>query len=558
MHTLLKDWLSNATEDTDLLAELSSLRDQGDEAGIHDRFYRELSFGTGGLRGVIGAGTNRMNIYTVRKATKGVASWLGSGTSVAIAYDSRRNSALFAREAARVLAAQGITAWLYPRLMPTPALSFAVRHLGCEAGICITASHNPAQYNGYKVYGHDGCQITLGDAERILHCMEGIDPFQDVKTIPLAEGLEKGYIRWIGEDTMDAFLAAVLSQSTRPSASVPFRIVYTPLNGAGRECVTRTLTAAGFTDITLVPEQAEPDENFTTCPYPNPEVGEALRYGLALCQSVQPDLLLATDPDCDRVGVAVKHEGKYQLLSGNEVGVLLLDYLCKWRRQSGMLPDHAVAVTTVVSTDMADLVARRYQVELRRVLTGFKYIGEQIGLLEQEGEARRFILGFEESNGYLTGTHVRDKDAVNASLVICEMARNYKALGQTLVDVLAALYAEYGYYQNELCVFTFEGAEGMRTIAETMSRLRQSPPQEIAGFSVLECVDYESGIDGESGAPELPPTDMLSFLLERGKLIVRPSGTEPTLKMYLSVSAKNRLAAQERMKKLKDAVNALV
>ncbi|MCD8008050.1 MAG: phospho-sugar mutase [Clostridiales bacterium] len=442
-------WRSQADLDPELASELAEL--QNDEAEIKDRFYRELAFGTGGLRGIIGAGTNRMNVYTVRKATQGLANYL-NGTnlpkSVAIAYDSRIKSDLFARETAQVLAANGITAYLYPRLEPTPALSWAVRYLSCEAGVCITASHNPAQYNGYKVYGADGCQITLETASKIQGCIEQVDCFRDVKTADFAAALETGTIQIIPEDCLNAFLDAVLAQRVGDGAGISdLKLVYTPLCGSGLECVIRLLDKLGVTQVTVVPEQEQPDGTFPTCPYPNPEIREAMEKGLELCSKIKPDLLLGTDPDCDRCGVAVPDgqagsvaqggtkrrkcrltaevplDGSgYQLLTGNELGVLLLDYVCRARQAAGTMPQDPVAVTTIVSTPMADPVAAKYGVELRRTLTGFKFIGEQIGLLEKEGHPERYLFGFEESYGYLSGSHVRDKDAVNAALMVCEAA----------------------------------------------------------------------------------------------------------------------------------------
>ena len=421
-------WLEKAAGHPALHEELEAIR--GDDAAIEDRFYRELEFGTGGLRGVLGAGTNRMNVFTVGKATQGYANYLKAhfaAPSVAIAYDSRINSRLFAETAAGVFAANGIRVYIYPRLMPTPSLSFAVRDLRCDGGVVVTASHNPAKYNGYKVYGADGCQITTEAAAAIQSEIDRVDPFADVCALDFAEGLTSGIIAYIGEDTVERYLAAVSTASLLPeSFSRSASIVYTPLNGTGISCVPRCLRAHGFTNITIPPEQAEPDGAFPTCPYPNPEIREALSVGLRLAEETGSELLLATDPDCDRCGVAVPDKaGGYRLLTGNEIGVLLLDYLCRQRLQNGAMPENPVAVTTIVSTDMADAVARKYGVELRRTLTGFKFIGEQIGLLEREGHPERFVFGFEESYGYLSGTHVRDKDGVNAVLLVCEAADWY-------------------------------------------------------------------------------------------------------------------------------------
>ncbi len=553
MTDTLTRWLKNATEDPDLLAELNALQEAGDEAGLHDRFYRELAFGTGGLRGVIGAGTNRMNIYTVRKATQGLASYLkasGLPQSVAIAYDSRRKGGLFARETARVLAANGITAWLYPRLEPTPALSWAVRYLGCGAGVCVTASHNPAQYNGYKVYGADGCQITLDAARQILARIDAVDCFDGVRTVGFEEALAEGAVRYIPEECIDAFVEAVYAQRVGSGEGVAdLKLVYTPLNGAGLECVKKLLARLGVTHCTVVPEQERPDGDF-----PNPEIREAMEKGLELCGKVRPDLLLGTDPDCDRCGAAVPDgRGGYRLITGNEMGVILLDYICRTRAALGTLPAAPVAVTTIVSTGMADPICKKYGVELRRTLTGFKFIGEQIGLLEAAGEEKRFIFGFEESYGYLSGAHVRDKDAVNATLLVCEAAAWYAKQGKTLLDAVNALYDEFGWYKNELLSFAFEGESGMHTMQRLMEGLRSDPPKAIAGQAVEQVVDYAAEGTG------LPKADVLEFRLAgSGKFMVRPSGTEPKIKAYLSVVGENEEAAQAAIKALAGAARALL
>ncbi len=535
--TIMEDfwrWRERAAEDPDLVSELSALEAAHDEAGIGDRFYRDLAFGTGGLRGVLGAGPNRMNLYVVRRATQGLCDYLraaGLPLSAAIAYDSRIKSDLFAREAARVLAANGVTAWLYPRLEPTPALSWAVRYYGCGAGVCVTASHNPAKYNGYKVYGPDGCQITLEAAAAVQEAISQVDLFDGVKLCSFEEGLAAGTIRMIGEDCLDVYLEAVRTQSVSDSGDLDLKVVYTPLNGAGLECVTRILRMIGVRDVTVVPEQEHPDGHFPTCPYPNPEIREAMERGLALCKSVRPDLLLGTDPDCDRMGAAVPDGDGYRLITGNEMGVLLLDYICRRRIERGTMPKRPVAVTTIVSTDMADAVAAKYGVELRRTLTGFKFIGEQIGRLEAAGEADRYIFGFEESYGYLSGGHVRDKDAVNASMLACEMTAWYRARGMTLAQALDALYAEFGCWQNALHSFTFEGASGMEKMRGVMEALRSRPPKALAGQAVTGRADY---LTGEGVMRDLPRSDVLEFRTETGKALVRPSGTEPKLKLYLS------------------------
>ena len=539
-------WRSRPDLDPALAAELASI--EGDEAAITDRFYRDLAFGTGGLRGVLGAGTNRMNIYTVRKATQGLADYLNATDlpkRVAIAHDSRHNGDLFARETARVLAANGITACLYPRLEPTPALSWAVRYLGCGAGVCVTASHNPAKYNGYKVYGSDGCQITLEAAEKILAAIEAVDIFEGVRLADYDKAMQDGLIQLIGEDCLDAFVDAVYAQRVGDGEGIGrLNLVYTPLNGSGLECVRKLLGKLGVTHVTDVPEQEKPDGDFPTCPYPNPEIREAMQKGLELCDKVHPDLLLGTDPDCDRCGTAVPDgKGGYRLITGNEMGIILLDYICRTRLARGTMPKDPVAVTTIVSTDMATPVAKKYGVELRRTLTGFKFIGEQIGNLEAEGHAERFIFGFEESYGYLSGGHVRDKDAVNATLLVCEAAAWYAAQGKTLLDAIEGLYKEYGYYRNALSSFTFEGESGMHTMQALMAGLRKDPPKEIAGYAVETALDYEAEGTG------LPKADVLEYRLAGGhKFMVRPSGTEPKIKVYMSAVADSEAAA--------DAVNA--
>ena len=531
-------WLERAVDDSDLIEELRGLDPDGGE--VSDRFYRDLAFGTGGLRGVLGAGTNRMNIYTVRRATQGLCAWLkasGGTPSVAIAHDSRIKSDLFAREAARVLAANGVTAWIYPRLEPTPALSWAVRYFHCGAGICVTASHNPAKYNGYKVYGPDGGQITLEAAEHVQAAIDSTDPFDGVALADFDAAVADGRIRYIPEQCLEDFLDAVQKLSLSGGAEA-LSVVYTPLNGSGLECVTKILGRIGVKDVTVVPEQEHPDGHFPTCPYPNPEEREAMQRGLELCEKLHPDLLLGTDPDCDRMGSAVPEGDGYRLLTGNEMGVLLLDYICRRRLELGTMPEKPVAVTTIVSTDMADAVAAEYGVELRRTLTGFKFIGEQIGKLEAEGHVERYIFGFEESYGYLSGGHVRDKDAVNAVMLACEAAAWYAAQGMSLLDAVNALYKEFGFYRNALKSYTFEGESGMHTMQGIMAKLRAEVPFVIAGYGVDKVVDYQNDDTG------LPKADVLEYRLENGaKLMVRPSGTEPKIKVYLSAVADSEAAA---------------
>ena len=545
-------WRARAVEDPDLRAELAAV--QGDEAAVADRFYRDLAFGTGGLRGVIGAGSNRMNIYTIRRATQGLADYInaeGLPKKVAVAHDSRIKGDLFSREAARVLAANGITACLYPRLEPTPALSWAVRYLGCGAGICVTASHNPAQYNGYKVYGADGCQITLEAAAKVLAAIGQHDYFDSPKLADYDEAVAAGTIRAIPDACLSDFVDAVLA--LRPGNDVSkLKLVYTPLNGSGLEPVKLLLERMGVTQLTVVPEQAQPDGNFPTCPYPNPEIRQAMEAGLKLCDAVRPDLMIGTDPDCDRMGAAVPDgQGGYRLITGNEMGVLLLDYICRTRTANGTMPEAPVAVTTIVSTDMADPIARKYGVELRRTLTGFKFIGEQIGLLEAEGHAERYIFGFEESYGYLSGGHVRDKDGVNAVMLACEAAAWYAARGMSLLDAVNALYKEYGFYRSALKSYTFEGESGMRTMQGIMARLRADEPFVIAGYGVDKVTDYQRGGTG------LPKADVLEYRLENGaKLMVRPSGTEPKIKVYLSAVAGSEAEADAINERLAEAAGA--
>ena len=545
-------WCARAVEDPDLRAELAAV--QGDEAAVTDRFYRDLAFGTGGLRGVIGAGSNRMNIYTIRRATQGLADYInaeGLPKKVAVAHDSRIKGELFSREAARVLAANGITACLYPRLEPTPALSWAVRYLGCGAGICVTASHNPAQYNGYKVYGADGCQITLEAAAKVLAAIGQHDYFDSPKLVDYDEAVAAGSIRAIPDACLSDFVDAVLA--LRPGNDVSkLKLVYTPLNGSGLEPVKLLLERMGVTQLTVVPEQAQPDGNFPTCPYPNPEIRQAMEAGLKLCDAVRPDLMIGTDPDCDRMGAAVPDgQGGYRLITGNEMGVLLLDYICRTRTANGTMPEAPVAVTTIVSTDMADPIARKYGVELRRTLTGFKFIGEQIGLLEAEGHAERYIFGFEESYGYLSGGHVRDKDGVNAVMLACEAAAWYAARGMSLLDAVNALYKEYGFYRSALKSYTFEGESGMRTMQGIMARLRADEPFVIAGYGVDKVTDYQRSDTG------LPKADVLEYRLENGaKLMVRPSGTEPKIKVYLSAVAGSEAEADAINERLAEAAGA--
>lgn len=544
-------WLDFPLEDPALKEELLSIKDKDEE--IFDRFYQELAFGTAGLRGVLGAGTNRMNIYTVRKATQGMADYLNEKyphSSIAISYDSRINSRLFAEETARVMAANGITAYLYDQLMPTPALSFAVRDLKCQAGVMITASHNPAKYNGYKAYGPDGCQMTDEAAGAVLEKIGRLDIFDGVKVADFGQALAQGKIRYIEQEVIDRYLDAVESQSIRKGICVGsgMKVVYTPLNGAGNMCVRAILDRIGIQDVVPVKEQEMPDGNFPTCPYPNPEIREALQKGLDLCETEKPDLLLATDPDCDRVGIAVPHDGSYLLLTGNEVGVLLTDYIASSRIELGTMPKNPIVVKTIVTTAMIDRLAETYGFEVVNILTGFKYIGEQILLLEEKGEQDRYIFGFEESYGYLSGGYVRDKDAVDASMLICEMAAYYKKQGKTLVDVLSGLYEKYGMHLNTQASFTCEGASGMERMREIMEDLRKNAPDEICGKKVLWMSDYQASVKRSAAGRQpihLPRSNVVEYGLEGGNVIVvRPSGTEPKIKVYFMVKGRSRTEAE--------------
>ena len=528
-------WLAHA--EGDVLEELQRM----DEAQIEDAFYRDLAFGTGGLRGVIGAGTNRMNVYVVAKASQGLANTLGVGASVVIGYDSRIKSDLFARTAAGVFAANGITVHFWPELLPVPTVSFAVRRLGASAGVMITASHNPSRYNGYKVYGPDGCQITTEAAAQVLGEISCLDIFRDVKRIDFEDGVQAGRIRFIGEDVLTAFIDEVKGQSVLFGDEInrDVAIVYSPLNGTGLKPVTRALKESGFTNITVVAEQREPDGRFPTCPYPNPEIREAMELGLQVAARQNADLLLATDPDCDRCGIAVRTAtGAYQLLSGNEVGLLLLDYICAQRLRHGRMPAHPVFVKTIVTMDLAEKIAAHYGVETVNVLTGFKFIGEVIGRLEREGRAADYICGFEESYGYLTGTYVRDKDGVDAAFMICEMFAFYRTQGISMLEKLNELYGTYGYCLNTLHSYEFAGSAGMQKMQTIMADFHRGLDQ-IGGQKVLRTEDYSKGLHG------LPASDVLKFLTEHGSVVIRPSGTEPKLKTYISVTAPDRAAAEK-------------
>ncbi len=549
-----KRWRAAQLEDADLSTELAII--EGKEEEIKDRFAVALKFGTAGLRGVLGAGTNRMNIYVVRQATQGLANWVktqGGTQLVAISYDSRIKSDLFAREAACVLAANGIRVRIYDALMPVPALSFATRYYHANAGIMVTASHNPAKYNGYKAYGPDGCQMTDEAADIVYKEIQNTDVLEGAKGISFEEGLEKGLIEYVGEDCKEALYAAIESRQVRPGLckTAGLKLVYSPLNGSGLVPVMRVLKDIGISDITIVPEQEMPDGNFPTCPYPNPEIFEALRLGLELAQKEGADLMLATDPDADRVGIAMKcPDGSYELVSGNEVGVLLLDYICTARLEKGTMPENPVAVKSLVSTPLADAVAAHYGVEMRNVLTGFKWIGDQIARLEAAGQVERFLLGFEESYGYLSGSYVRDKDAVVASMLICEMAAYYRSIGSSIKERLEAIYSQYGRYLNKIDSFEFPGLSGMDKMAGIMASLRQTPPAEIGGYPVVKITDYAK--TEETG---LPGANVLVYGLEGGAtVIVRPSGTEPKIKAYYTTLGKDIAEAQAQKDQLAAAL----
>ena len=552
-----KRWLNTKLEDEDLAAELAFIEGQEDE--IKDRFAVSLKFGTAGLRGVLGAGTNRMNIYVVRQATQGLANWVktqGGKQLVAISYDSRINSDVFAREAACVLAANGISVRIYDALMPVPALSFATRYYEANAGIMITASHNPAKYNGYKAYGPDGCQMTDEAADIVYAEIQKTDVLEGAKRISFEEGLAQGLIQYVGDDCKEGLYDAIKACQVRPGLckTAGLKLVYSPLNGSGLVPVTRILNDIGIDDITIVPEQQYPDGNFPTCPYPNPEIFEALRLGLELAKAQGADLMLATDPDADRVGIAMKcPDGSYELVSGNEVGVLLLDYICQGRMEKGTMPKNAVAVKSLVSTPLADAVAEHYGVEMRNVLTGFKWIGDQIARLENAGEVERFILGFEESYGYLAGPYVRDKDAVVASMLICEMAAYYRSIGSSVKERLEAIYNQYGRYLNKVDSFEFPGLSGMDKMAGIMTALRNAPPAEIGGYKVVKIVDYKK--TEETG---LPGANVLVYTLEGGAtVIVRPSGTEPKIKTYFTTLGKDLAEAEAQKNVLAEALKPL-
>ena len=541
---IYNEWLEKATEDAALTKELNDIRE--DDAAIYDRFYTPLKFGTAGLRGVLGAGINRMNIYVVRHATQGMANYIkkkyGTG-AVAISHDSRINSDLFKIEAARVLAANGIKAYITEELEPTPVLSYLVRNLGCVAGIMITASHNPAKYNGYKAYGEDGCQMTDVAAGMVFDEIQALDIFEDVKLCDFDEALASGMIEYVKDSVYDTYIEEVEKRQVNPGIckGSGLNIVYTPLNGAGNKLVRRALADVGVENVTVVKEQENPDGNFTTCPFPNPELKEALKKGLELCEETGAELLLATDPDSDRVSIAARRaDGTYRLYTGNEIGAMLTEYILSCRKALGNLPKDPIVVKTIVTTKIIEAICKKYDCELRNCLTGFKYIGEIILRLEEKGEEDRFVFGFEESCGYLSGSYVRDKDAVVASMLICEMAAYYKKQGKSLVDIIDGIYEEYGYYLNTTLDFYFEGAEGMDKMAGILNSLRENAPKQIAGYDVVAISDYDTKvatdlITGKTEAIDLPKSNVLSYTTEGGHCaIVRPSGTEPKIKIYIT------------------------
>lgn len=548
--SLYNSWLENATEDKDLITELESIK--GDENEIYERFYTALKFGTAGLRGVIGAGTNRMNIYVVRQATQGLANYVlskyGKG-SVAISHDSRIKADLFMNEAARVLAANGIKTYITTELQPTPVLSYLVRYFKCQAGIMVTASHNPAKYNGYKAYGEDGCQMTDNAAAAVYDEIQKLDMFNDVKTMDFDEAIEKGLIEYVDDSVYESYLDEVMKQQVNPGIckGSGLKVVYTPLNGAGNKLVRKILNRIGVEEVTVVPEQEMPDGNFTTCPYPNPEIREALAKGLELCEKVKPDLLLATDPDSDRVGIAVKDfDGSYRLISGNEDGVMLTNYILSCKKEQGVLPENPVVVKTIVTTKLINKLCEKYGCELKNVLTGFKYIGEVILNLEKKGEENRYLFGFEESYGYLAGTYVRDKDAVVASMLICEMTAYYRKQGILLAQMIDDLYKEYGYYLNQTFAFEFEGAAGMQKMSDIMSSVRADLPKAIDKYKVVKVSDYQLKketdlITGDTTDITLPTSNVIALNLEGDNgVIIRPSGTEPKIKLYITAVGKDK------------------
>ncbi len=560
INSLYSEWLEKATADPDLKEELESIKGNDDE--ILDRFYKSLEFGTAGLRGVIGAGTNRMNVYTVGRATQGLADYLNKNfenPSIAIGYDSRIKSEYFSKEAAKVLAANGVKVYIYDELEPTPCLSFAIRKFHTSSGIILTASHNPGKYNGYKCYDPHGYQMTDEAAEETYSYIQKVDYFTGIKTMDFDEAVKSGLIEYIGNDVIEEFLDEVQKQCINPEIckNAGLKVIYTPLNGTGNKPVRKILDRIGIKDVYVVPEQEMPDGNFQTCPYPNPEIEQVFECGLKMADEIKPDILLATDPDCDRVGIAVPDkDGKLVLMSGNEVGVMLLNYILSQKKANGTLSDTAIAVKSFVSTDLAEEIAKKYGCTFKNLLTGFKYIGELITNLEEEGRADDFVMGFEESYGYLAGTHARDKDAVVGSMMICEMASYYKMQGKSLVEVMNDIYSEFGYYCNIVKSYEFEGAAGMEKMAQIMTSLRENPPKEFAGTPVTYIGDYQMSTSkyldtGREEKIDLPKSNVLAYKTADGNgVIVRPSGTEPKIKTYITAIGKTKETAQQTADKL--------
>ena len=557
-------WLEGTKDNKELHDELLAIKGKDDE--ILDRFYRNLEFGTAGLRGVLGAGTNRMNTYTVCQATQGLADYLNGkyeNPSVAVGYDSRINSDVFSKECAEVLAANGVKVYIYPNLIPTPLVSYAVMRLKCQGGVVITASHNPSKYNGYKCYDPAGYQMTEEAANETYACIQKVDMFEDIKRIPFDEGMEKGLIEYITNDIVEEFYAKVLTRPINPEVikESDIKIIYTPLNGTGNIPVRTVLSRAGFKDVTVVPEQENPDGKFPTCPYPNPEIKQVFECAIAMTKEEKADLLLATDPDCDRVGIAVLVDGEYVLLSGNDVGVLLTEYMFSARKEKGTLPEKPEMTKSFVSTPLVNKVAAKYGCDVTDVLTGFKYVGEFVSNLENEED---FIMGFEESYGYLIGTHARDKDGVAASLMVCEMTAYYKSKGKTLVDVLDDIYAEHGCCIDRLYNFMFEGASGMVRMSEIMTETRNNPPEELAGLEVFKVSDFDAGTitdtrTGEKEPLSLPKSNILSYVLSDGSTaIVRPSGTEPKIKVYIAGCGKSKDEAAKTADSIGEAMKKLL
>lgn len=565
---LYQQWIKNADADPDLIAELKAI--DGNEDEISDRFYTELEFGTAGLRGVIGAGTNRMNYYTVCRATQGLADFLNAHydhPSCAIGYDSRIKSDYFSKEAAKTLAANGIKVYIFEELEPTPCLSYAIRKFGTQGGIILTASHNPAKYNGYKCYDYNGYQMTDEEAAETYEYIKKVDYFTGIKTMDFDDAVSQGRIEYMGQDVIESFLDEVQKQCVNPGIceKADLKVIYTPLNGTGNKPVRKILSRIGVKNIYVVPEQENPDGNFPTCPYPNPEIRQAFELALKAAQKHNADILLATDPDCDRVGIAVNDgSGNYELMSGNEVGAMLLHYLLSQKKANGTLPEHAVAAKSFVSTDLAEEIAKRFGCKFKNLLTGFKYIGELITKLEAQGRGGDFIMGFEESYGYLAGTHARDKDAVVGSMLICEMAAYYKAQGKTLLEVMNDIYSEYGYYCNTVKSYEFDGAAGMKKMQQIMDDLRKDPPKDLAGAKIIYTADYESGTQkdlaaGTESKTELPKSNVLAYKAEGGSgLIVRPSGTEPKIKAYITAIGANKDDAQAKAEQLIAEANAIM